>query len=191
MLLIFLTTAYALGTELKENTAQVLMRLADNSIGTALVGKLLPHTVIFFIVTVFYNVYLYGFLHYPCNSGVVPMLLAGLLLVLASQAVGIFFFGMFGTLRLALSAASLWGVISFSISGFTFPVMAMHPVLQGLAVLFPLRHYAFPASSVLCVEEVAHGNAALCIYPLKTMNHEKIFVQTYPKARHYRIVPYL
>ena len=141
MLLIFLTTAYALGTELKENTAQVLMRLADNSIGTALVGKLLPHTVIFFIVTVFYNVYLYGFLHYPCNSGVVPMFLAGLLLVLASQAVGIFFFGMFGTLRLALSAASLWGVISFSISGFTFPVMAMHPVLQGLAVLFPLRHY--------------------------------------------------
>ena len=141
MLLIFLTTAYALGTELKENTAQVLMRLADNSIGTALVGKLLPHTVIFFIVTVFYNVYLYGFLHYPCNGGVVPMLLAGLLLVLASQAVGIFFFGMFGTLRLALSAASLWGVISFSISGFTFPVMAMHPVLQGLTVLFPLRHY--------------------------------------------------
>ena len=133
--------AYALGTELKENTAQVLMRLADNSIGTALVGKLLPHTVIFFIVTVFYNVYLYGFLHYPCNGGVVPMLLAGLLLVLASQAVGIFFFGMFGTLRLALSAASLWGVISFSISGFTFPVMAMHPVLQGLTVLFPLRHY--------------------------------------------------
>ena len=141
MLLIFLTTAYTLGTELKENTAQTLMRLSDNSIVTALVGKLLPHTVIFFIVTVFYNAYLYGFLHYPCNSGIWPMLLAGLLLVLASQAVGIFFFGMFGTLRLALSAASLWGVISFSISGFTYPVMAMHPTLQALTVLFPLRHY--------------------------------------------------
>ena len=39
------------------------------------------------------------------------------------------------------STASLWGVISFSISGMSFPVMAMNPVLQGLAYLFPLRHY--------------------------------------------------
>ena len=69
------------------------------------------------------------------------MLLSGLLLVLASQAVGLFFFGLFGTLRLALSAASLWGVLSFSISGFTFPVMAMHPTLQALSVLFPLWQY--------------------------------------------------
>ena len=141
MLLIFLTTVYALGTELKENTAGQLMKESDNSIVTALTGKLFPHTIVFFIIAVFYNVYLYGFLHYPCNSGIFPMLLAGLLLVLASQAFGVFLFGLFGSLRLALSAASLWGVISFSISGFTFPVMAMHPTLQALANLFPLRHY--------------------------------------------------
>lgn len=83
------------------------------------------------------------------------MLLAGLLLVLASQAVGIFFFGLFGTLRLALSAASLWGVLSFSISGFTYPVMAMHPTLQALCVLFPLRHYF-----------LLYANLALNGYPL-------------------------
>ena len=141
MLLIFLTTVYALGTELKENTAGQLMKESGNSIVTALTGKLFPHTIVFFIIAVFYNVYLYGFLHYPCNSGIFPMLLAGLLLVLASQAFGVFLFGLFGSLRLALSAASLWGVISFSISGFTFPVMAMHPTLQALANLFPLRHY--------------------------------------------------
>lgn len=141
MLLIFLTTVYALGTELKENTAGQLMKESGNSIVTALTGKLFPHTIVFFIIAVFYNVYLYGFLHYPCNSGIFPMLLAGLLLVLASQAFGVFLFGLFGSLRLALSAASLWGVISFSISGFTFPVMAMHPTLQALTNLFPLRHY--------------------------------------------------
>ena len=114
MLLIFLTTIYTLGTELKENTAKEWMQMADNSITTALFGKFLPQTAIFFLIAVFYNVYLYGFLHYPCNSGIFPMLLAGLLLVI---------------------------VISFSISGFTYPVMAMHPTLQGLSVLFPLRHY--------------------------------------------------
>lgn len=141
MLLIFLTTIYALGEEVKNGTGRELMRLADNSITKVLIGKLLPHTLVFFVIAVFYNVYLYGYLHYPCHSGIFPMLLAGLLLVLSSQAFGVFLFGLFGSFRLALSAASLWGVISFSISGFTFPVMAMHPTLQALCVLFPLRHY--------------------------------------------------
>lgn len=141
MLLIFLTTIYTLGEEVKNGTGRELMRLADNSITKVLIGKLLPHTLVFFIIAVFYNVYLYGYLHYPCHSGIFPMLLAGLLLVLSSQAFGVFLFGLIGSFRLALSAASLWGVISFSISGFTFPVMAMHPTLQALCVLFPLRHY--------------------------------------------------
>lgn len=141
MLLIFLTTIYTLGEEMKNGTGRELMHLADNSITKVLIGKLLPHTLVFFIIAVFYNVYLYGYLHYPCHSGIFPMLLAGLLLVLSSQAFGVFLFGLFGSFRLALSAASLWGVISFSISGFTFPVMAMHPTLQALCVLFPLRHY--------------------------------------------------
>lgn len=141
MLLIFLTTIYTLGEEVKNGTGRELLRLADNSITKVLIGKLLPHTLVFFVIAVFYNVYLYGYLHYPCHSGIFPMLLAGLLLVLSSQAFGVFLFGLFGSFRLALSAASLWGVISFSISGFTFPVMAMHPTLQALCVLFPLRHY--------------------------------------------------
>lgn len=141
MLLIFLTTIYTLGEEVKNGTGRELMRLADNSITKVLIGKLLPHTLVFFVIAVFYNVYLYGYLHYPCHSGIFPMLLAGFLLVLSSQAFGVFLFGLFGSFRLALSAASLWGVISFSISGFTFPVMAMHPTLQALCVLFPLRHY--------------------------------------------------
>lgn len=141
MLLIFLTTCYSIGTEIKENTAKELLSMADGSIVTALVGKLAPQTIVFFIMATFHNVYLYGFLHYPCNSGIFPMILAGLLLVLASQAFGVFLFGLIGTMRLSMSVASLWGVISFSISGFTFPVMAMHPTLQALSNLFPLRHY--------------------------------------------------
>jgi len=136
-----MVTVYSIGVEIKDRTAREWLRMSNNSIYIALAGKLLPHTIVFFIMGIFYNVYLYGFLHYPCNSGILPMLLAGLLLVLASQAFGIFLFGLFTTMRLALSTASLWGVISFSISGMSFPVMAMNPVLQGLACLFPLRHY--------------------------------------------------
>ena len=141
MLMIFMITVYSIGVEIKDRTAREWLRTGNNSIYISLVGILLPHTVIFAIMGIFYNVYLYGYLHFPCNSGIFSMIFATLFLVLASQSLGVVMIGTFPSLRLGLSFASLWGVISFSISGFTFPVMAMHPVLQALSNLFPLRHY--------------------------------------------------
>ena len=49
--------------------------------------------------------------------------------------------GTFPMLRLGLSFASLWGVISLSVAGFSFPVMAMPKMIQALSNLFPLRHF--------------------------------------------------
>ena len=141
MILMFMVTVYSIGTEIKDRTAREWLRLSNNSIYIALAGKLFPQTVIFSIMGMFYNAYLYGILHFPCNSGIWPMLLATLCFVLASQLCGVFMIGVLPTLRLGLSFASLWGVISVSISGFSFPVMAMHPTLQSLSILFPLRHY--------------------------------------------------
>lgn len=141
MILIFMVTVYSIGVEIKDRTAREWLRTGNNSIYISLAGKLLPQTIVFFIMAVFYNTYLYGYLHFPVNSGIFPMILASLLLVLSSQCCGIVMIGTLPTLRLGLSFASLWGVISFSISGFTYPVTAMHPVLQALSNLFPLRHY--------------------------------------------------
>ena len=141
MLLIFMVTVFSIGVEIKERTARQWLRMGNNSIWISLAGKLLPHTAIFFLMGIFYNIYLYGFLHYPCHSGIWPMLLATLCLVLASQGMGILMIGTLPTLRLGLSFASLWGVLSFSMCGLSFPLMGMHPTLQALANLFPLRHY--------------------------------------------------
>ena len=131
MLLIFMVTVYSIGVEIKDRTAREWLRMGNNSIWISLAGKLLPHTAIFFLMGILYNVYLYG----------LPMLLATLCLVLASQGMGILMIGTLPTLRLGLSFASLWGVLSFSMCGLSFPAMGMHPVLQALANLFPLRHY--------------------------------------------------
>ena len=141
MILMFMVTVFSIGTEIKDRTAREWLHSANDSIYIALAGKLLPQTVIFSIMAMFYNAYLYGILHFPCNSGIWPMLLASICFVLASQCVGVFMVGILPTLRLGLSFASLWGVISVSICGFSFPVMAMHPTLQALSILFPLRHY--------------------------------------------------
>ena len=40
-----------------------------------------------------------------------------------------------------MSICSLWAVLSFSMVGTAFPVMAMDPELEALSWLFPLRHY--------------------------------------------------
>lgn len=141
MLMIFMVTVFSIGVEIKDRTTRQWLRTGNNSIWISLAGKLLPHTAVFFLMGVLYNVYLYGFLHFPCNSGIGPMLFATLCLVLASQGMGILMIGVLPTLRLGLSFASLWGVLSFSMCGLSFPAMGMHPTLQALANLFPLRHY--------------------------------------------------
>lgn len=138
---IFMTTVYSLGTELKFGTADELMKQARGSIVVAMTGKLIPQYLIFLLVGTIYVLLLYAGLHFPCHCGIARMWALMALYVLACQGLGVFMFAMLPTLRLALSFASLWGVISFSISGMSFPIMAMHPILRGLALLFPLRHY--------------------------------------------------
>ena len=138
---IFMVTVYSLGSELKFDTADELMASSNDSIIVALTTKLLPHTIVFLLMGTLYVLLLYGYLHFPCNCGIPRMWCVMALFVLACQGLGVFMFTMLPTLRMGLSFASLWGVISFSISGMSFPVMAMHPILLGLSYLFPLRHY--------------------------------------------------
>lgn len=154
-LFIFMITVYGLGTELKFNTADELMQRSGGSVIVAVTGKLIPQLLVFLLSGTLYVLYLYAYLHFPCHCGLTRMWCIMALFVMACQGMGVFMFTMFPTLRLGLSFASLWGVISFSISGMSFPVMAMHPILQGIANLFPLRHYF-----------LLYVNSALDGYPL-------------------------
>ena len=88
-----------------------------------------------------YNLLLYGVLRFPCHCGMPVMVVVSFLFVLASQALGVFFVGLLPHFRFAMSVAPLWGILSLSMSGFTFPVTEMSPLLKGLSVCFPLRHY--------------------------------------------------
>lgn len=138
---IFMVTVFGIGMEIKRATAHEWLVKARGNIFVALTGKLLPQTLALSLTGAAIILFLYGFMHFPCNCGIATMLLVMLLFVLACQGLGVLMFTLVPTLRLGMSFASLWGVVSFSICGMSFPVMAMHPVLQGLSWLFPLRHY--------------------------------------------------
>ncbi|MBQ8064050.1 MAG: ABC transporter permease [Prevotella sp.] len=141
MLFIFLITAYSVGTELKFNHSKEWMAMADNRIGVALAGKLLPHTLIWLTLAFVYSWYVYGVMQFPHPGGVGMIVLTALLMVFAAQGFGLFAFGLFPSLRMSMSICSLWAVLSFSMAGSAFPVMGMDAPLQSLAWLFPLRHY--------------------------------------------------
>lgn len=137
ILLIMLCTTYTIGVEWKQGSQKELYALSGQSSTVALAGKLLPQTVLFSLMFIFYDTYFYKFLLFPSNSGIVPMILLGIVTVLAAQSFGVFI----GQMRLSMCLCSLWGILSFSLAGFTYPVPAMNSFLQWLSWLFPLRHY--------------------------------------------------
>lgn len=142
ILLITLATTYTIGLEWKQGTQKRLFAMAGNSSWIALIGKLLPQTLLFSLVFIFYDVYFYQFLRFPCNSGIFPMIMLGILTVLASQGFGVFLFGVFsGQMRLSMCICSLWGILSFSLAGFTYPVTSMAKWLEFFSWIFPLRQY--------------------------------------------------
>lgn len=160
ILLIMLSASYTIGMEWKFGTQKKLYALAGNSSTIALIGKLLPQTVLFTVMFVFYDVYFYKYMGYPCNIGIGHMMLLGFLTVLASQAFGVFFFGIFlGQMRTAMCLCSLWGILSFSVAGFTYPVTAMTPFFQKFAWLFPLRHYY-----LIYVNQALNGYSILYVW---------------------------
>lgn len=161
ILLIMLCTTYTIGLEWKRGTQRELYSLSGYSSTVALVSKLLPQTVLFSLMFVFYDVFFYKFLMFPCNSGIGSMILLGIVTVLASQAFGVFLFGAFiGQMRLSMCLCSLWGILSFSLAGFTYPVPAMDSFLQKLAWLFPLRHYY-----LIYVNQALDGYSVLYVWP--------------------------
>ena len=141
ILFMFLITAYSLGTELKFNTSKEWLAMANNNIIVALTGKLLPQFLIFISIIYAYMYYVFSYLQFPHPGGVGMMLILGFLTVIASIGFGIFAFGLMPSLRMSMSVCSLWGMLGFTTAGATFPVFAMHPIIEGLSVLFPLRHY--------------------------------------------------
>ena len=141
MLFIFLISAYSIGTELKFGTSKEWLGQANNNILVALLGKMLPQTLIFLAVILVYEFYVFHVLQFPHPGGWGMLLLLALLQVLASQGFGVFAFGLMPSLRMSMSICSLWAVLSFSMVGTAFPIMAMDSPIQALSWLFPLRHY--------------------------------------------------
>jgi ABC-2 type transport system permease protein len=140
-LFILMITVYCVGIEIKERTSHEWLKLSDKSIFIALTGKLLPYTVIFFILMMFQNFMLYRLIQVPMHTSMGWIMAGSLLFVLSYQAIGIFCIGLLPLMRHSLNMAAFYGILAFTLCGFSFPIEFMPPVFQLWAEAFPVRHF--------------------------------------------------
>ncbi|TGD60905.1 ABC transporter permease [Tabrizicola sp. WMC-M-20] len=134
-------TAYAISLDFGPGRdPRQLVRLAGGLL-PAMLGKILPYSVLFLLILGLSDVALYGWLDVPLR-GSLPLMAAGaVLFVLAAQLIGTL---AFVTTRNIGTAASIIAVITapaFGYMGLGFPREAMSPVAQAWGALIPGTWY--------------------------------------------------
>lgn len=143
MLLMFILsgTVYAIGSEFKYHTAGEWLQTAHGSIIRALSAKMAPYLFIYIALMLFVNILLIKFFGTPFNGSVWVVVYNALLFVLAYISMGIVIITVFTSLRMALSISSVYAALAFTMSGLTFPHIAMYKPVMFLGYIFPFTHY--------------------------------------------------
>ncbi len=140
-LICLMLTIFAIGFELKMRTSHAWLRAAGGNYTVAMIGKLIPYTVMYLILSVGCHLILYRFAGFPVYGSTARLMFGLMLFIFSMEALGITLIGLLPTLRDALSIGALYSMLGFSLSGFTYPQMAMLPPVKALSCLEPLRHY--------------------------------------------------
>ena len=85
------------------------------------------------------------------------------LFVIATQALALFIFSLFPAVALIISIVSMVGSLGATLSGVTFPVANMYPLVRDASYLFPVRHFTEIVQTMLYS---GGGFVFLCIFPL-------------------------
>ena len=139
-LMIFLVTCFSLGQEIKYGTSSKLLAMANGSIVKALFAKLLPQTIIWIVIAIFMEAWLFGINGYPVYGSWFWLTVSEIMFVLACQGWAVFFFGVLPNLRLSLSVSALLGILAFSVAAFSFPVESMYGAISIFSWILPVRY---------------------------------------------------
>lgn len=169
-ILILLTTVYVVGIEIKFRTADDWLSTAKGDIVIAVLGKLLPYTIIYILIGWLGNYVMFGILHIPFQGSWWLMNIITALFIVATQAFGLFLFSLFPALPLVISVVSMVGSLGATLSGVTFPVPNMYPLVEGASYLFPVRHFTEIIQTMLYggggYVNIWSSAVILCIFPL-------------------------
>lgn len=135
------STVFVIGVELKRGSSAQWVECGGGSIIKSVIGKLLPFTIIYFVMQMFIFVIMFGYLGQPMNGNVWFMLFSSFLYVIGCQAFGMIIISLFLNLGLSTSIGAGFSIMAFSFSGLTFPIEAVYGFIRVLSNFFPYRHY--------------------------------------------------
>ena len=188
-LICLMLTIFAIGYELKMRTAHAWLKAAGGNYTVAMIGKLIPYTLMYIILGVGCHIILYRFAGFPVYGSHVRLMFGLLLFIFAMEALGITLIGLLPTLRDALSIGALYSMLGFSLSGFTYPQMSMLAPVKALTYLEPLRHYylVYVNEALMAgpVENTIRSMMALTLFMLISLTvaprlHRALIYQNYP-----------
>ena len=172
--LILLITVYAVGIEIKFRTADDWLATAKGNIVTAVLGKLLPYTIIYILIGWLANYVMFGILRIPFQGSWWLMNIMTVLFIIATQALGLFLFSLFPAISLVISVVSMVGSLGATLSGVTFPVPNMYPLVRDASNLFPVRHFTEMMQTMLYggggFIHLWPSAVILCIFPLLALS---------------------
>lgn len=138
---VLMITIYALGIELKEGTSREWLETAGGRPWKAVIGKLIPYSLIFIIIGLFMNAFHFNYLGAPQRGSIFLIGLSTIILILANQAIALFLVSITANTRFALSMGAFYSSTAFAFVGMTFPIMAMPLVAKVWAAILPLTYY--------------------------------------------------
>lgn len=127
---------------------------------TAMLVKLLPYTVIFWLHGAVFLFGMYSVLGWPMNGSWIVLLIAQLLMVIASQAMALLLFIIIKNGARALSIAAAYTAPSFAFMGVTFPATDMTLPARIWRDFLPVSHYI-----EVQISQANHGASILLVLP--------------------------
>lgn len=140
-LFILQLTAATICYEIKKGTSRQWLQAAGGNVYVALAGKLLPQAAVWCAVGVAIEAILFKFNHFPLNNHALHMVLALVLMVIATQSLSVIICCAVPNLRLSVTLCSLIGILTFSLAAISFPVSAMYGAAGIFSYILPFRYF--------------------------------------------------
>ena len=160
---ILVSVLLAFGSEYKNNTQTSWFQRADGAVVSAVIGKLLPYTLLSVVHGFLFLSFFYGYLSMPMHGNWGYLLLILVTGVLAGQAIALFIFTLTMNFTQAISMGAAYSAPAFAFMGVTFPAESMPKLALLWRSLLPITHYM-----QLQIGQVNYGQDFMTLLPQLT-----------------------
>jgi ABC-2 type transport system permease protein len=140
-IIVVVASAYSAGLDVETRHRVRILRRLGGGLWPAMAGKVLPYTMMFLAVLAISDIVLFGVLGLPLRGSRVVLVLAGILLVLSCQLLGLVLALFARPLASAVSLATLLTAPAFGFMGIGFPRIGMNDFAHAWGALLPGTWY--------------------------------------------------